>query len=123
MKFTQEETAGKLVIQAYAEGQVLVNGVSYRESLILTPTDVVSGWRPDSFSELSEADFQALIELGPELILLGTGATHRFPHPSLTRGIMARRIGLESMDTAAACRTYNILMAEGRRVAAALFMI
>jgi uncharacterized protein len=123
MKFTQDDTGGSLAIQGYAEGQITINGVQYRSSLILTPDKVLPEWRPTGFTDLLSDDFLPLIELQPELILLGTGACHQFPHPSLTSEIIARRIGLEAMETAAACRTYNILMAEGRRVAAALLMI
>jgi uncharacterized protein len=65
------------------------------------------------------SDFAALLNLSPELVLLGTGTRQRFPHPRLTRALTEARIGIEVMNTAAACRTYNILMSEGRRVVAA----
>lgn len=123
MKFIQEETGNSLAIQGYAQGQVIINGASYRSSLIVTPSEVLTDWRPQVFSDLTEQDISPLIELQPEIILLGTGATHQFLHPSLTISSLQRRIGLDTMDTAAACRTYNILMAEGRRVVAALLMI
>ena len=71
---------------------------------------------------LSESDFAALAALTPEVALFGSGATMRFPHPRLTRALTEARIGLEVMDTPAACRTYNILAAEGRRVAAAILI-
>ncbi|MEN8166398.1 MAG: Mth938-like domain-containing protein [Pseudomonadota bacterium] len=123
MKFTLDDTGGGNVIQGYAEGQVTINGVIYQHSLILTPGRVIEDWQPDDFSELGVADFTLLAELQPEIVILGTGAVHRFPHPSLSQPLMQQRIGLETMQTAAACRTYNILMGEGRNVAAALFMI
>lgn len=123
MKFIQEEIGNNLVIQGYSQGQVIVNGRSYRSSLIITPAEVVPEWRPRRFSDLSEQDITLLIDLQPEMIILGTGASHQFLHPSMTVSAMQRRIGFETMDTAAACRTYNILMAEGRRVVAALLMI
>ncbi|MEN8180492.1 MAG: Mth938-like domain-containing protein [Pseudomonadota bacterium] len=123
MKFMQENSGNSLTIQGYEKGQVIINGASYHSSLIVTPSKVITQWRPVEFSDLTENDFIPLIDLQPEMILLGTGASHKFPHPSLTRAIMQQRIGLDAMNTAAACRTYNILMAEGRRVAAALFMI
>jgi uncharacterized protein len=123
MKFTLDDSGGGNAIQGYAEGQVTINGVIYRHSLIVTPGQVIENWQPDDFSELGVADFTLLAELKPEIVILGTGAVHRFPHPSLSQPLMQRRIGLETMQTAAACRTYNILRGEGRNIAAALFMI
>jgi len=123
MKFTQDGTDSGYAIQSYAEGQVSISGKRFTDSLIITPQRVITDWRPADFSSLLPDDFSRLVELGPELVILGTGSTQRFPHPSLTQALMQQRIGLEAMDTAAACRTYNILMAEGRKVAAALFML
>jgi uncharacterized protein len=80
----------------------------------------VLDWRAASFEALTEADFAPLLDLGADILLLGTGAKQRFPHPRLTHALAARRIGVEAMDLPAACRTFNILVAEERRVAAAL---
>ena len=110
-------------IQSYADGQISISGKRFTQSLIITPERVITDWRPTDFSCLLPEDFTPLVELGPELVILGTGSTQQFPHPSLTQGLMQQSIGLEAMDTAAACRTYNILMAEGRKVVAALFML
>ncbi|HXR59504.1 MAG TPA: MTH938/NDUFAF3 family protein, partial [Burkholderiales bacterium] len=74
------------------------------------------------FDALAEPDFEVFQGLGLEILLIGTGPTQRFPHPRLTRALMEKRIGVEVMDTQAACRTYNILIAEGRRVAAAILL-
>ena len=103
----------------YGDGFVLVNGQRHERSLIVTP-DRVMDWGATGFDALAESDFQPLLELNPEIVLLGTGPRQRFPHPRLTQALAARRIGVEVMDLQAACRTYNILMAEERRVAAAL---
>lgn len=107
----------------YGEGFVLVNGARYEginvRSLIVTPEQVLP-WSAASFDALAESDFEGLLELKLEILLLGTGPRQRFPHPRLTRALAARRVGVEAMDLQAACRTYNILMAEDRRVAAAL---
>jgi uncharacterized protein len=86
---------------------------------VLTP-ERVEPWPTASFEALAEADFERLRALDPEVVLLGTGARQRFPHPRLARPLAEARIGLEVMNTPAACRTYNILMAEGRKVVAAL---
>jgi uncharacterized protein len=103
----------------YGEGFVMVNGKRHESNLIVTP-EQLSPWGARSFDALSEEDFQPLLELAPEILLIGTGPRQRFPHPRLTRALAAKRIGVEAMDLQAACRTYNILMAEERRVAAAL---
>jgi uncharacterized protein len=103
----------------YGEGYVLVNGERHETNLVVLPERLVP-WSAASFDALAESDFESLLELGPEIVLLGTGPRQRFPHPRLTRALAARRIGVEAMDLQAACRTYNFLMAEDRRVAAAL---
>ncbi|MES9991096.1 MAG: Mth938-like domain-containing protein [Candidatus Thiodiazotropha sp.] len=123
MKFILDDGGEGHPIQRYDQGEVTVSGVVYRENSIVLPDRIISPWRPNSFLELSTEDFSFLAELPVEIVILGSGNQQRFPHPGLTEPLIQRRIGLEIMSTAAACRTYNILMSEGRRVAAALFMI
>jgi uncharacterized protein len=123
MKFMLDNNRDGYAIQGYEAGQIVIDEKIYQQSLILLPNQVIADWSPNSVAELATADFAQLAELGVEIVLLGTGREQRFPHPSLCLPLMQQRIGLEVMDTAAACRTYNILMTEGRRVAAALFMI
>jgi uncharacterized protein len=103
----------------YGDGFVTINGQRHAENLIVTP-DKLLPWTAVSFDALAESDFDVFQELGLEILLLGTGAKQRFPHPRLTRRLAEKRVGVEIMDLQAACRTYNILMAEERRVAAAL---
>lgn len=105
----------------YGEGYVQVNGERRDASVIVLPERVLE-WPPASFAELQEAHFALLAGLGPEVVLLGTGSTLRFPHPRLTAPLARAGIGLEVMDVQAACRTYNILVAEERIVAAALVL-
>lgn len=105
----------------YGEGFVLLNG-ERRESNLLVLPERVMDWPPASFDALTEAHFALIAELQPEVVLLGTGARLRFPHPRLTASLARAGIGLEVMDVQAACRTYNILMAEERVVAAALLL-
>jgi uncharacterized protein len=121
MKFHLTTGEGN-VFTGHGAGFVRLGVVEYRDNLIVTPERIVAGWAPGGFDQLSEADFNALAALEPEVALLGTGATLRFPHPRLTRALVDAGIGLEVMDTPAACRTFNILAAEGRKVAAALFL-
>jgi uncharacterized protein len=103
----------------YGEGFVMLNGRRHERAVIVLPERVVD-WPVAGFEALAEAHFEAIAALGPEVVLLGTGARLRFPHPRLTAPLARARIGLEVMDVQAACRTYNILMAEARVVAAAL---
>ena len=103
----------------YGEGFVMVNGERHESNLIVLPERMLP-WTAASFAALTETDFQVFLELNLEILLLGTGTKQRFPEPRLTQALAAKRIGVEVMDLQAACRTYNILMAEERRVAAAL---
>ena len=119
MKFEISGAAGLNNFTGYGDRHVLVNGKRHESSVIVLPDRVVA-WEVESFDGLAEQHFAVLAGLQPEVALLGTGSRLRFPHPALTRSLAAARIGLEVMDLHAACRTYNILVAEGRRVAAAL---
>ena len=121
MKFHLSTATGN-VVTALGAGWVRVGTQEYRDSLVLTPDTVAEGWAASGFDALDEADFEALIGYAPEIVLLGTGASIRFPHPRLTRALTDAQIGFEVMDTAAACRTFNILAAEGRKVVAALIL-
>jgi uncharacterized protein len=106
-------------ITAYDDDYVKVNGARHDSSVIVTPSDVKK-WSAADFEHLNEQDFAALADLGADIVLLGTGPRQRFPHPKLTAPLGAARVGLEVMDLKAACRTYNILVAEERKVALAL---
>jgi uncharacterized protein len=110
------------VFTGHGDGYVRIGETDYRDNLLVTPDRLIEGWAPGGFDALSESDFAALAALQPEVALFGTGAAMRFPHPRLTRALAEAGIGLEVMDTPAACRTYNILAAEGRRVAAAILV-
>jgi uncharacterized protein len=103
----------------YGEGYVMVNGARHEASLVVMP-ERMEAWPVAGFDALAEEHFAFLAGLGPEVVLLGTGSRLRFPHPRLAAPLARARIGYEVMDLQAACRTYNILMAEQRNVAAAL---
>ncbi len=122
MKIHLESGAGQNLIRAYAPGSITINNKAYARSLIVTPAQVMD-WPPASFDDLVAQHFEMIAGLSLEVVILGTGAKLRFPAPSLTRALVEANVGLEVMDTGAACRTYNILMSDGRRVAAALLMI
>ena len=103
----------------YGDGFVLVNGERHETNLIVLPERIVP-WAVAGFDALQETDFHVFAGMNLEILLLGTGPKQRFPHPRLSQALAAKRIGVEAMDLRAACRTYNILMAEERRVAAAI---
>jgi uncharacterized protein len=123
MKIQLESGQGVNVIRAYAPGQVTINHEVYVRSVIVTPERILTDWPPLRFEDLAAVHFEMIRELRPEIVLLGTGARLMFPEPARTLALVQSGIGLEVMDTAAACRTYNVLLADGRRVAAALLMI
>jgi uncharacterized protein len=119
VKFELSGAPGLNTFTGYGEGYVLVNGERVEASVIVL-AERVEPWPVAGLDGLTEAHFAQLAMLGAEVVLLGTGSTLRFPHPRLTQSLARAGIGLEVMDTQAACRTFNILVAEERRVAAAL---
>ena len=122
MKFQLQQPTGQNLFTGYGSGYVMVNNVRYERSLVVTPDRVIEDWPATNFDELNTAHFEFLRSLKPAIVLLGSGATLRFPRPELPRCLAEVRIGLEVMDTTAACRTYNILTAEGRNVVAAVLL-
>lgn len=120
MKLHLSNPSGINAFTGYGEGYVMVNRQRYGHNLVVLRDRIVTEWRPAGFDALSAGDFARLAELQPEIVLLGTGTRLRFPRPELTRALIEARIGLEVMDIQAACRTFNILAAEERKVAAAL---
>ena len=109
-------------VTAYGDGWVEINRTRYEAALILRPEGEILSWPVTGFESLESAHFEALLAHAPEVVIFGTGARQRFPHPRLTAALARARIGIEVMATGAACRTYNILMMEGRRVLVALLM-
>ncbi len=109
-------------VTGYGPGWIALNGEKLQHSLLITSAGERRDWHCRRFEELGPDHFAALAELPVEMILFGSGERLRFPPPAWLAPLMARRIGLETMDTAAACRTYNILAGEGRAVAAVLLV-
>lgn len=107
---------------AYGDGYVEVNAIRHERSIVVLPDRAVIEWPVPSFDSLTADSFRLVLDEAPELVVFGTGMRLRFPHPRLLAPLIDRGIGVETMDVYAACRTYNILMAEGRRVAAALLL-
>lgn len=121
MKFHLSRGEGNIVTGT-GPGWVRVGVDEYRDSFVLTADAVVAPWGSGGFDALVEDDFARIRALDPEIVLLGTGARQRFPHPRLYRTLIDAGIGVEVMDSGAAARTYNIIAAEGRRVAAAFIL-
>lgn len=122
MKLHLSEHEGLNIFSGYGEGYVAINQARYEHNLIVLPDHIIENWQIESIEELKAAHFDCLRSFQPEIVLLGTGATLRFPNPQVMKAMISSGIGLEVMDTHATCRTYNILTAEGRRVAAALII-
>ena len=122
MKLQLENPPGTNLIRSYGPGQLRIGDALHARSVIVTATTVIAPWRPATAPELTAADLEPLLGLGPEVVLLGTGARQQFPDLQVLRILHEQRIGVEVMDTAAACRTYNVLVTEGRNVAAALIV-
>lgn len=120
MKLHASRPTALNTVTAYGAGYIEINAQRYPHALLVSPESPVETWSPTRFEELAPEHFEAIVAYGPEVVLLGTGPSQRIPHPRLTAALAARRIGVEAMDTGAACRTYNILMTEGRKVLAAL---
>jgi uncharacterized protein len=120
MKLHADVPQGDNAISRHSAEGVIVNGSTWRQSIVVPWRGTVAAWGPPDVDGLTEAHFEALAAWSPELVILGSGARLRFPKPAVLKPLMARRIGFETMDTPAACRTYNVLLGEGRSVLAAL---
>ncbi len=122
MKFTLDNGSGANVIRSYSADGIRVGEQLLTRSCIVTAARVLADFAPASFAALGVEHLAVLFELEPELVIVGTGPTQRFAPAAVRAAFAARGIGLESMELGAACRTYNVLVQEERRVAAALFL-
>ena len=122
MKFQPDQMAGTNVISRYEPGVLWVGNQPHQRSLLVPWRGDVLPWAEQSTDELTEAHFEALLALKPELVIFGSGLKLKFVPPGLMRCLIAQRIGVETMDTGAACRTFNVLVAEGRSAVAALLL-
>ena len=122
MKFHITQAEGRNLFTGYGEGYVAINHQRFEHAVVVAPAHEVRHWDAPAFDELTAAHFDSLLDLKPEIVILGTGDKLRFPRPEVARALASAAIGFEAMDTKAACRTYNILMAEGRQVVAAILV-
>jgi uncharacterized protein len=122
MKFILDRPGTPHVVRGYAPGRLRIGDREYARSVIVSAATLIDDWRPQHIVELTAADLEPALAIKPQVLLLGSGARQVFPAPELLAQLYAARIGFEVMDTGAACRTYNVLVGEGRHVAAALII-
>jgi uncharacterized protein len=122
LKLHLDPATARNAITGYGDGYVMVNRQRFERSLVVLPDRILLDWPPKRFDDLAPEHLAELAGLDREIILLGTGAQLRFPRPEIIQPLMRSGVGVEVMDLQAACRTYNILLAEDRRVAAALLI-
>ena len=115
MKLHSDTPLGINTITGYGKDYIEVNRVPYRHAVLVGPSGAVGQWEASSFAALEPSHFAQIADLKPELVIFGSGAVQRFPRPDLLRALINAKIGFEIMDTQAACRTYNILVGEGRQ--------
>lgn len=112
----------KYQIRAYKPGIIQVNDTTYFHSIIISPEKLIDHWKPQTLSELVQADLTIILDLHPAILLIGTGEALQFPDVDIYGDLINDGMGIEIMDTHAACRTYNALTAENRNVIAALII-
>jgi len=122
MQLTEHHAGGRFEIRAVESGRIRIQDQDYTASLILSPEELVPDWPPRRIEDVTDAHLQALLDMDPEVVLLGTGEATRFPPARVFAMFQSRGIGLEVMDTRSACRTYNVLASELRRVVAGLML-
>jgi uncharacterized protein len=120
MKLTLDANTSVNLIRSYANGELRVGEQVFHRSCILTPDAIFPNWRPTKVEDLTPGDFDALFATKPQLVLLGTGDRQQFPDVAIRGAFVRAGVGLETMDLGAACRTFNVLVQEDRRVCAAL---
>ncbi|MDH5423950.1 MAG: Mth938-like domain-containing protein [Gammaproteobacteria bacterium] len=123
MNFSQDTDESGTQIHSYTDDYFVINQSKYDNHSQIHHSGFVQPWLPGKISQLSLDDFKALLSFKPDVIILGTGNKLKFPNNELRRELSRLNIGLEVMDTGAACRTYNILLSEGRNVAAAILLL
>ena len=122
MKFAEADTTEGYFITSYDENMLQVNGKNFYSSLIIASNELKTDWPPQSIETLNSEHFSKIIEMNPELVIIGTGRTLIFPPVETYAELIKLGVGVEIMDTGAACRTYNILTGEGRHVVCGLIL-
>ena len=122
MKFAEDHNTANYKISGYDHQSIAINGLPHSQSLVLSPMELLSEWEPSNYSDLKADHLDAIYAMKPEIIILGTGPKQIFPPTEILRRLAREQSGYEIMDAQAACRTFNILMAEDRTVVAGMFL-
>jgi uncharacterized protein len=122
MKLTDETLKGTLLVRSYSPEEVRVGETVLRHSFLISSTQLVADWKPQRVEDLTVEDIEAIVALEPEIVILGSGNQQKFPETRWLANLLSRGIGCEVMDTGAACRTYNVLVSEDRKVVGALMV-
>lgn len=122
MKLHLTTAEDQYLITAYDDSFIEINQKRYKKNLVVTPNQLIENWEIQNIAAITKESFTSILALKPEVVLLGTGKQHHFLQPKQFQSLTNSGVALECMATAAACRTYNILMAEGRKVAVALML-
>ncbi|MGQ9660443.1 MAG: Mth938-like domain-containing protein [Thermochromatium sp.] len=122
MKFSEADAGSGYFIEGYGSGWIRLSGRRYTRSLILTPSKIIESWGPTTAANLTREHLTAIADLAPRIVLIGTGDRPTLIDPTCYLSLIEHGIGVEVMTTGAACRTYNILMADGREVVAGLII-
>lgn len=122
MRLTLDSPGTQHLIRSYSDGEIRIGERRLHGSLIVSASTLIADWGPRRIEELTRADLEPALALAPEVLLIGTGPQHCLPGRPLLADLYAARVGFEIMHTGAACRTFNVLLGEGRRVAAALIL-
>ena len=122
MELQLENPSSGYRVRSFAENTIVIGGQVYTESLIVTPEQVFPDWPPRQPNQITIDDLEMILAIEPELILVGTGNALRFPDAGILKGVIRAGIGIDFMDSRAVCRTYNILAAEGRHIAAGIII-
>jgi uncharacterized protein len=115
--------ADRNLIQSYSAAGIIIKKVAYQNSIIVSPDRIIENWPPHHPADLTPDHLQVLLDMEPELVLLGTGSRLQFPDQQILATFLSRNIGIEVMDTTAACRAYNFIAGEDRKVVAALISL
>lgn len=121
MDLSLDSNKGNYQIRSYEPGKVTINDKVYTQSVVVSLSNLIL-WRPQSMKELTSADFEIVLAQDSEIVILGTGTKQIFPSPQQLQLLSEKNMGVDVMTTAAACRTYNVLASEGRKVVAALLL-
>ena len=122
MKFAEDHNSARYRITAYEKNSIGVNGRFFNHSMILSPMEMIQDWEPSSYAELKAEHLDPLYNLKPDVLILATGANQVFPNKDILKRLAEEQVGYEIMSTQSACRTFNIIMSEGRNVVVAFFM-